>query len=175
MCHSTPLLFLIFFFFSLRSWYGGAPGDGGSGGSYRRAALGQAAPRCQPLYWTHWDGPTHHKSQQSHCALRQWREHTGVFPRVGVIPREVLPGWLFFLHCLMFSCQWSHVGRAVSLYQVLFIRYKHNWIVVLSSCAGYCILRAAIQNIWGDHRHCSWQLLGQVRSSYKGVCHNGPQ
>lgn len=35
--------------------------------------------------------------------------------------------------------------------------------------AGYRLLRAALQNIWGDHRHRGRQLFGQIRQSYQGV------
>lgn len=113
-CNSTSLTF---FFFSHRSWYGCPLGDGGSGGSYSRTALGEATPRCQPLYWTHWDGPTHHKIQQPHRALCQWRKHAGALPHVGLIPQEDLPVCMILglvLHCLMISCQSNRVSRAVT-------------------------------------------------------------
>lgn len=46
--------------------------------------------------------------------------------------------------------------------------------VTTSTCTGYCILGAAVQNIWWDHRHRRWKLFGQICSSYKGVCCHGP-
>lgn len=80
-----------------------------------------------------------------------------VFPALPDVQLSVKPCW-----------------QSCNIHQVKIIRRKHNWTLLLSSCAGYCILRAAVQNIWGDHRHCSGQLFGQVRSSYKGVRHYGP-
>lgn len=68
--------------------------------------------------------------------------------------------------CVFFVSLWN---RASALCELL-LGMNANRLLSMSSCAGYCILGAAVQNIWGNHRHRSWQLFGQVCSSYKGVC-----
>lgn len=120
-------------------------GDGGAGGSYGGAAVGEAAARRQPLRRTHRDGSPHHAGRQPHGAVRERRKHAG---------------WAAF-----------HPGSPQSaLFLILWCEMNRVCLVFFFSSAGYRVLAEALQNIRGDDRHRRRQLPGQVCSGHKGAC-----
>lgn len=63
-------------------------------------------------------------------------------------------------------------GNTQVRHRGFFCCFQVSLIVSLFSVGveGYRVLTAALPNIRGDHRHCGWELFGQVCSSHQGLC-----